>query len=701
MNNSNNNIFIFIIRNRYLQNIIFNNVKFKLVHEEERQYCLFKWSYDHWNKVSDILKNGYYGLLIDKVQRGIPDTVCSFTVRDAATICQRITNTNHFSILYNKFRDYFVDPSLLELACRGGNIEIIDILLNQTYPIVLPQSRSYIGAAMGNHIHVLDHLLEKMVPFDRKNDQFIFDLLTASMSHQGDVNCLRWVQGQFKDNQELSPYLSQIEPRYFYCCGDIYLPEFQQSLSSLKEKDVKQEFKMSLQYIIEHDDFTTIFTLFEDTIDKWILLDLPQEYSQFKGIAKHYRHHSDRDQLVASLFIIVYATMHQKAEKAIHNIMQLLQHPKDRHYFFSNVLCLVSTSAAVNSTIFKVLGSKKEWFQEVFKVFGFGSCFRNTLSAAPETIQLDFLNSNSDWYLRMDNLTTSSFKVANEFRDKFPGKILIKNIDLAKDITSQNISFVFNDDRTGKYSKTIRFARETYLEMINYILEITQDKDLLVKLTQNDQFFSYCGYHVQLPFGSKLNKFMFGLKHHLQVSSDLCSSRLTLDAYKLFKSRISYFQHDPFISGDLELIEYLCQGRNVQIINSSVTNGSVSVLNKLLFDNLNYLEGPNDDGSWLNKSQCLQKIIELGNISLLCHYLSISDKQTNNNKETLIKLIDINSPSFALALTVTNNQIPILAMLIYLVTKLGLNFTNTRLKSLSHIRDNQYFANTLSNLLNK
>ncbi|EGG21915.1 hypothetical protein DFA_01801 [Cavenderia fasciculata] len=135
-----------VFRNKYLFQYIFDQLPVKrsvrqtinlcLIQEEidSRQlidrYGLVLLKYRHWFRVSDILDNGYIGLLIDKLKRNEP---LRFTSKDAETICSTFDSFTQFKEIYQARRLNFQSPGCINAACIKGNIDIVNHLLNNLH----------------------------------------------------------------------------------------------------------------------------------------------------------------------------------------------------------------------------------------------------------------------------------------------------------------------------------------------------------------------------------------------------------------------------------------------------------------------------------------------------------------------------------------------------------------------------------------
>ncbi|GAM22557.1 hypothetical protein SAMD00019534_057320 [Acytostelium subglobosum LB1] len=88
--------------------------------------------YHHWTDVNEIVSNGQFGLLRDRIKRDLP---INASQESMTKVCRQKIDRETFLALHNKYQTYFRSQDAIREAVRAGNIEITEILLNQTQPI--------------------------------------------------------------------------------------------------------------------------------------------------------------------------------------------------------------------------------------------------------------------------------------------------------------------------------------------------------------------------------------------------------------------------------------------------------------------------------------------------------------------------------------------------------------------------------------
>ncbi|EFA86029.1 hypothetical protein PPL_01262 [Heterostelium album PN500] len=164
-------------------------------HSVQDEIFLFsKRKYNHWNKAYEMINNNHIGLIVDKIKTGQYFEISSY---DLSIFCIKVTDLNQFMLVYNKYRDtLFLSKDLISNACRAGNIEIVKILLNQTFPILLKRDGAFKGALLGGHIEILDYLLENGIDPVNELDEKLMD----SILHHTKCQSIDWLFAKFGED---------------------------------------------------------------------------------------------------------------------------------------------------------------------------------------------------------------------------------------------------------------------------------------------------------------------------------------------------------------------------------------------------------------------------------------------------------------------------------------------------------------------
>ncbi|EGG14049.1 GATA-binding transcription factor [Cavenderia fasciculata] len=142
--------------------------------------CIY---YEDWTRVDLIVKNGFYGLLVDKLSAGYHLT--GIDERSLQLICQHVVDTKSFLVVYQRLKSHFVYRDLIHYACIGGNLEIVRLLVHQTNPIKLDCSRMLEGAALGGHIELMTYIIAHVPGYQdesfRSSYSSAINILTAAL----------------------------------------------------------------------------------------------------------------------------------------------------------------------------------------------------------------------------------------------------------------------------------------------------------------------------------------------------------------------------------------------------------------------------------------------------------------------------------------------------------------------------------------
>ncbi|EGG20702.1 hypothetical protein DFA_00563 [Cavenderia fasciculata] len=195
MNNNNNTIEI-ILRNKYL----FSQVKYWIRRLDEEDHNKRTdlpriYHYDHWSRVSDMLRNGHVGLLMDKLKRNINVSLSNDSVE---LICLKVKDLNNFKILYTLYQKSFVGENLVGCACRAGNPEIVEILLVQEYPTPLPPGACFQQAMSKGRYQVLPLLLARGLKYNNRYDTSRFGTFKF-------IQSLDWLREKEKEKDMEDP----------------------------------------------------------------------------------------------------------------------------------------------------------------------------------------------------------------------------------------------------------------------------------------------------------------------------------------------------------------------------------------------------------------------------------------------------------------------------------------------------------------
>ncbi|EGG22177.1 hypothetical protein DFA_04295 [Cavenderia fasciculata] len=163
-------LIIMIFRNRYLKEMIFNFDRSEQQKQDRYSISITRvYRYDDWYSADHMIRHRHFGLLINKLQRGIS---VAFTNKSIELICQEVKDTEQWRALYQLKRSSFVGANLVWCACLGGNIEIIQTLLEQEHPVRLStQDVSNISSSVTPEIRKL--LTDHKVKCDTHHDQRI------------------------------------------------------------------------------------------------------------------------------------------------------------------------------------------------------------------------------------------------------------------------------------------------------------------------------------------------------------------------------------------------------------------------------------------------------------------------------------------------------------------------------------------------
>ncbi|EGG22744.1 hypothetical protein DFA_04874 [Cavenderia fasciculata] len=155
---------------------------------------ILKKQYSQWTDTFDIIHNGYFTLLCEKLERGLPLT---WSNKSIELFCQKAPNVATFRLVYDRMKNWFLSPQLISRACSNGNIEILEILLDQTEPIILSTENAWEVAARDGHLHVLEYLFDRypqcLMPTDGADQGAlrldtpginVFNFINFSLQHQ-------------------------------------------------------------------------------------------------------------------------------------------------------------------------------------------------------------------------------------------------------------------------------------------------------------------------------------------------------------------------------------------------------------------------------------------------------------------------------------------------------------------------------------
>ncbi|EGG25344.1 hypothetical protein DFA_03593 [Cavenderia fasciculata] len=119
--------------------------------------------YDHWHTANQMLEHNHVGLLLDKINRGM---VVPFQGNQAIElICEKVTDYDMFMQLYNLKRDAFLSQHLVSCAIKGGNVRIVQTLLDRITPMTLCTYNAYVMAVYHGRLDVLKLLIERKVEY--------------------------------------------------------------------------------------------------------------------------------------------------------------------------------------------------------------------------------------------------------------------------------------------------------------------------------------------------------------------------------------------------------------------------------------------------------------------------------------------------------------------------------------------------------
>ncbi|EGG15881.1 hypothetical protein DFA_09550 [Cavenderia fasciculata] len=147
--------------------------------DEEMIYCLELYRYDDWTDVDGMLKNGYFGLVIDKIKCGIPVKFNSLTMND---LLSHVTDHHQFEMIHNsQYKDQIYTIECMQIICKLGHLDIVKSIHQQNeqhkyYREVYLKSL-FAPAANRNQIHILEWLKEMDVKFDGYGEIFDHDSL--------------------------------------------------------------------------------------------------------------------------------------------------------------------------------------------------------------------------------------------------------------------------------------------------------------------------------------------------------------------------------------------------------------------------------------------------------------------------------------------------------------------------------------------
>ncbi|EGG25343.1 hypothetical protein DFA_03592 [Cavenderia fasciculata] len=142
--------------------------------------------YDHWHTANQMLEYGYGGLLLDKINRGI---VVPFQGNQAIElICEKVTDYDMFMQFYNLKRDAFLSKHLVSCAIKGGNVRIVQTLLDQITPMTVCTDNAYVMAVYHGRLDVLKLLIERKVEYCAGDISRSLQLLDSGWT-SNDLSC--------------------------------------------------------------------------------------------------------------------------------------------------------------------------------------------------------------------------------------------------------------------------------------------------------------------------------------------------------------------------------------------------------------------------------------------------------------------------------------------------------------------------------
>ncbi|GAM18637.1 hypothetical protein SAMD00019534_018120 [Acytostelium subglobosum LB1] len=133
-------------------------------------YTYFRTKYHHWSDVIDIIENGHFGLLRDRVKRNL---FINATKNTMTAMCGTNIDDVTFDAVYIKYQMYFRDPAALEEAVGIGNIHIVKTLLNQRQPMAFKRDYNLTKYAFNKSQF-------KMLMYLRETGEFDNDRLVAN-----------------------------------------------------------------------------------------------------------------------------------------------------------------------------------------------------------------------------------------------------------------------------------------------------------------------------------------------------------------------------------------------------------------------------------------------------------------------------------------------------------------------------------------
>ncbi|EFA82623.1 hypothetical protein PPL_04315 [Heterostelium album PN500] len=138
-NNNNNTSVIFnVLKNKYYFKLFAG--QFKYFRGEVRQ-SFWRYKYVHWNDLKSLVSAKQFELLRYRLKIG--DHI--HIEQDALPLlCKSAVDYYLFRSIYDRYQEYFVEPSLLIDAVSVGNMEIVKLLAAQTYPVMLMRTRGYL-----------------------------------------------------------------------------------------------------------------------------------------------------------------------------------------------------------------------------------------------------------------------------------------------------------------------------------------------------------------------------------------------------------------------------------------------------------------------------------------------------------------------------------------------------------------------------
>ncbi|GAM23679.1 hypothetical protein SAMD00019534_068540 [Acytostelium subglobosum LB1] len=186
-------------------------------------------SYDQWTEAAAIIKHNHFGLLRDRIKRSLHINLCS---NDVTQICSSSTiDKDTFTMFYNRYQSYFDNTDCLMNAVKAGNLPVVQILLEQTKPVVFKREVELMKEAIERgHYYVVKYLWDLETPSHRAELERRYKYLVKRVLAKRSSNTIRLMLEPNSFTKDLADkYLTYSLQRP----QDIILTEDQQLIESL------------------------------------------------------------------------------------------------------------------------------------------------------------------------------------------------------------------------------------------------------------------------------------------------------------------------------------------------------------------------------------------------------------------------------------------------------------------------------------